>query len=216
MYPIFVILMAFAIYHSHVNPVKFEESLVAEDGFFQWTIFSTLIFASIMCFWRASILKPFRGSVFAGATIILGVIFFAFAMDEVSWFQRVFEFNSPEFFLTRNTKGQTNLHHLVLAGFYVNNIIFTIGVKILATLYFLIIPFLYPRFEKLKNFFNHYAIPIPRFTQVGAYVVLAMMVSMIKSDYKYVIFEFGFYWIFVLMMYNPLNEEIFMRKSLVR
>ena len=26
------------------------------------------------------------------------VIFFAFAMDEVSWFQRVFEFNSPEFF----------------------------------------------------------------------------------------------------------------------
>lgn len=208
--------MAFAIYHSHVNPVKFEENLVAEDGFFQWMIFSTLIFASVMCFWRASILKPFRGAIFAGASIFLGIVFLLFALDEISWGQNIFKFNSPEFFLTHNSYQKTNLHHLVLAGFYINNIVFTLGVKVLATLYFLIIPFLYPRFEKLKTFFNHYAIPIPRYTQVGAYVVLALLTGLVKSEYKHVIFEFGFYWIFVLMMYNPLNEEIFARKSLIR
>lgn len=216
MYPVFLVFMIYAIYCSRTDLIKFEDQLVAEDGLYQWLIFSTLIFASIMCFWRASILRPFRGSLFSGASSLLGIVFLLFAMDEISWMQRIFKFASPEFFLSHNTRGQTNIHHLVLAGFYLNNIIFTLGVKIIATLYFLIVPFLYPRMEKLRNFFNLYAIPIPRYTQVGAYVVLALMVGMIKSEFKYVVFEFGFYWILVLMMYNPLNDEIFSRKSLVR
>jgi hypothetical protein len=216
MYPIFVFLMVFAIYFSHHDLIKFEEQLVADDGFFQWTIFSTLIFASILCFWRASILKPFRGAVFATASITLGSIFFIFALDEISWGQRIFNFPSPIYFLEHNTHGQTNVHHLIVNGIYINNLVFTFSVKIIATLYFLIVPYLYPKVEKLKYFFNHYAIPIPRYTQVGAYLVLAIMTGFIKSEFKYVIFEFGFYWILALMMYNPLNEEIFCRKSLIR
>lgn len=216
MYPLLFLFLVFAIYSSHTNLAHFEEQLVADDGLYQWLIFSTLIFAAIMCFWRASILKPFRGTIFAAASTVLGILFLLFAMDEVSWLQRVIGFHSPEFFLTHNTHKQTNFHHLVLAGFYVNNIIFTLAVKIIATLYFLIVPFLYPKVEKLRNFFNYYAIPIPRFTQVGAYIILAILVRAVNSEFRYVVFEFGFYWILALMMYNPLNEEVFSRKSLVR
>lgn len=190
--------------------------MVAEDGFFQWMIFYTLLFASILSFYRANILKPFRGSVFSACLILGGIIFFIFAMDEISWGQRIFDFSSPHFFLTHNTKMQVNVHHLVLNGFHLNNLIFTLAIKVLATLYFLVLPFLYHKREKIKKFVNRFAIPLPRYSQTGAYLVLAVLTRFIPSEFRFVIFEFGFYWILVLMIYNPINEEVFSRKSLIR
>lgn len=218
MYPILVIFLAIAIYISRTNLSYFESAMVAEDGLFQWMIFYTLLFASVMCFYRASILKPFRGGVFAACLILSGILFLCFAMDEISWGQRIIGFKSPEFFQTHNTKMQTNIHHLVIYGFHLNNIIFTLAIKIIASLYFIVMPFFYvhSKYEKIKRFVNRFAIPLPRYTQTGAYLILAVLVSLIPSDLKYVIFEFGFYWILVLMAYNPLNDEVFSRKSLIR
>lgn len=216
MYPILVIFLILAIYVSRTDLVYFESTMVVEDGFFQWMIFYTLLFASVMCFYRASILRPFRGNVFAGCLIVTGFVFLAFALDEMSWLQRVIGFNSPPFFMTHNTRMQVNFHHLVVYGFRLNNLVFTFAIKILATLYFLVLPFFYTKLDKIKEFVNKFAIPLPRYTQTGAYIALAVLVGMIPSDFRYVIFEFGFYWILVLMMYNPLNDEIFSRISLVR
>lgn len=216
MYPVLAALIALAIYVSRTDLAYFNSQMVADDGFFQWMIFSTLIFASLMCFYRANILKPFRGAVFATCLVISGIIFLCFAMDEISWGQRIFEFKSTPFFLTHNTRGQMNIHHLVINGFHLNNIVFTVAIKILATLYFIVLPFFYPKLGKIRGLVNRFAIPLPRYTQTGAYVILALLVGLIPSDLRYVIFEFGFYWILVLMMYNPLNEEVFSRISLVR
>lgn len=216
MYPILIFFLAYAIYVSRTNLYYFESAMVAEDGFFQWMIFYTLLFASLMCFYRVGILRPFRGNVFAGCLTVTGVVFLAFALDEMSWLQRVLGFNSPHFFQVHNTKMQTNFHHLVIYGFRLNNLVFTLFIKILATLYFLVLPFFYTKLDRIKVFVNRFAIPLPRYTQIGAYLVFAGLVGLIPSDFRYVIFEFGFYWILVLMMYNPLNDEIFSRRSLVR
>jgi hypothetical protein len=216
MYPILILFLCLAINISHTNPQYFESAMVAEDGFFQWLIFYTLLFASLMCFYRASILKPFRGATFSTCLSLAGIVFLAFAMDEISWCQRIFHFSSPAYFLNHNTKMQFNFHHLVIGGFHFNNIIFTLSIKIIATMYFLVLPFFYPKLEKIKGFVNKIAIPLPRYTQTGAYIILAGLTRLIPSELRFVIFEFGFYWILVLMMYNPLNDEIFSRKSLIR
>jgi hypothetical protein len=216
MYPLLIIFLALAIYISRTHLFYFESAMVADDGFFQWMIFGTLLFASIMCFYRASLLKPFRGSVFSACLVIAGVIFLSFALDEMSWGQRVFGFATTPFFLSHNTKMQMNIHHLIVGGFHLNNIVFTFSIKFLSTLYFIVLPFFYTKLEKIKAFVNRFAIPLPRYTQTGAYIILAGLVSLIPSDFRFVIFEFGFYWILVLMMYNPLNDEVFSRISLNR
>lgn len=216
MYPILIVFLTMAIYLSRKDLYYFESAMVAQDGFFQWMTFYTILFAGIMCIYRASILKPFRGGVFAACQIAFGMVFFFFALDEMSWLQRIIGFNSPEFFQIHNTRMQVNFHHLIIYGFRLNNLIFTLAIKILATLYFLILPFLYPRLERLRNFVNKFGIPLPRYTHTGAYLALAGLVALIPSEFRYVIFEFGFYWLLVLMMYNPLNDEVFSRISLVR
>lgn len=216
MYPILLIIIFFAIYLAKTDLNYFESTLAVPGGLFQCIIFGTLLFASIMCFYRASILKPFRGGTFSFCLIIMGVIFLAFALDEVSWGQTFFGFETPEFFKTRNIKGEMNFHHLVIGGFHVNDIIFTLTIKVIATLYFLVLPFSYKRLDRLKAFVNRYAIPLPRYSHTAAYAVIAILMSFIPSNLRYIVFELCFYWILVLMMYNPLNDEIFSRVSLVR
>jgi hypothetical protein len=216
MYPVLVILIFFYMYHARNNPEFFENVLAAEGHSLQWLIISTLLFASLMCFYRASILKPFRGGVFAACSIFTGIVFFAFAMDEMSWGQIIFRYKTPEFVALRNSMGEMNIRHLVFAGFEFTDIIFTFFIKILATLYFIVLPFFYSRLDKIKNFVNRFAIPLPRYTQTAAYVIAAILMSFIPSIHRHIVFELVFYWILVLMMYNPLNEEVFSRVSLVR
>ncbi|MBY0415638.1 MAG: hypothetical protein K2Q18_15800 [Bdellovibrionales bacterium] len=216
MYPVLVILIFFYIYQARTNPGHFENVLAAEGGSLQWLIISTLLFASIMCFYRASILRPFRGGVFAACLILAGFVFMAFAMEETSWGQIIFNYQTPEFIRVRNAQGEMNIRHLVIGGFEIADIIFTLGIKILATTYFIVLPFFYSRLEKIKNFVNRFAIPLPRYTQTAAYAGAAILMSFIPSSLRHIVFEFVFYWILVLMMYNPLNDEVFSRKSLVR
>ncbi len=216
MYPILVLLIGYYTYHARINPEYFEAQLAVEGGPLHKLIIYTLLFASIMCFYRASLLKPFRGSLFSTCLVLAGFIFLGFALDETSWGQLFFKYPTPEFIKIRNSMGEMNFRHLVIAGFEVKDLIFTLSIKILATLYFIVLPFFYSRLEQIKVFVNRFAIPLPRYTQTGAYAVTALMMSAIPSSLRYLVFELVFYWILVLMMYNPLNEEVFSRKSLVR
>lgn len=216
MYPVLVVLVFFFMYHARNNSMYFENELANESGPLQWLIISTLLFAGLMCFYRASILKPFRGAVFASCLFLAGIVFFTFALDEMSWGQILFHYKTPELIAARNSMGEMNIRHLVVAGFEFTDIIFTIGIKILATLYFIVLPFFYSRLEQIKKFVNRFAIPLPRYSQTAAYAVAAILMSFIPSSLRHIVFEFVFYWILVLMMYNPLNEEVFSRVSLVR
>ena len=204
------------MYHARNNPMYFENELANEGGPLQWLIICTLFFAGLMCFYRASILKPFRGTGFASCLVLGGIVFCAFAFDEMSWGQIIFHFKTPALIAERNSMGEMNFRHLVVAGFEFTDIIFTLGIKILATLYFIVLPFFYSRLDQIKNFVNRFAIPLPRYTQTAAYVLAAILMSFIPSSLRHIVFEFVFYWILVLLMYNPMNEEVFSRVSLVR
>lgn len=216
MYPVLVVLVVYFIYTARTNVEFFEQTLTSTGGQIQWLTIATLLFASIMCFYRASILKPFRGGVFATCSVLMGIVFLIFALDEMSWGQIIFHFETPDIFKARNSHAEMNLRHLVIWGYELSDIVFTLAIKVLATLYFVILPFFYSRLEQIKKFVNRFSIPLPRYTQTGAYIVAAASMYLIPSAQRAEVFEFVFYWILVLMMYNPLNSEVFSRKSLVR
>lgn len=216
MYPVLIILVAFFLYSAKFDQEYYFNELVSVGGLVQWLTIWTLVFASIVCFYRAYILKPFRGSFFATCSIIFGFIYLIFALDEMSWGQIVFNFKSPEFFLQRNALGETNLRHLTFMGFELSDIIFTFAIKLLASLYFIVLPLTYLKVPAIKKFANRLSLPVPRYTQIAAYVIFGALMFLFPVGTKHVIFEFIFYWLLVLLMYNPLNEEVFSRKSLVR
>ena len=172
-----------------------------------------------LCFYRASILGPFKNKLFIFSLIGMGFVFVFGVGEEISWGQRIFQYETPEFFKLYNTQGELNFHNLRFGGgtpgnkgFRVNRIIFGTGLGIGVAIYFLILPLLYRKKESVKRLINKLAIPLPRNYHIIAYLILFGIVQLIPTPKKGEILEFGGCWIFLLMMFEPLNRQTFSRK----
>jgi hypothetical protein len=104
----------------HPEPPK----VSVEDGpMEQFTAYSFFL-ASVIAFWV--VWK--RGFTLRSSFLVLmGAFFFVAAGEEISWGQRIFEWDSPEVMLKYNVQGETNIHnmfgyladHLFIAGAFV-------------------------------------------------------------------------------------------------
>lgn len=80
-----------------------ESSLLPEDGLLEYLTFAVSLIASILF-----VLCSFLGNRFL---IYLGFAWFFFAMEEISWGQRIFNFNVPKFFTDNNYQQEFTLHN---------------------------------------------------------------------------------------------------------
>ena len=206
----------FGVYFSNTDLVYYEGTFVREDGLIEWLTVIALIVWVGLNFYRANILKPFRGSLFTACLIFFGCVFLFGALEEISYGQRIIGFKTPEFFMKYNSQGEFNFHNLKFGGKSVNRIIFGTLLGIGVVFYFIVMPFLYVKKEKIKKLINKYAIPVPKLFHIVAYLALALAVKFIDSPKKGEILEFGGCWIFLLMNFHPMNMEIFCRKTLER
>ncbi len=210
------IIVLLGVYFSRTNLPFYEGVFVREDSFVEWLTVLALLVGIIMNVYRAYILKPFRSPLFIFCLYAFALIFFFGLAEEISWGQRIFNIKSPEFFLKYNTQGEFNFHNLRFGNFKVNRYIFGTFLGILVGIYFLILPILYQKVEKIKELINKFALPMPQLYHIVAYLILAALVNMIDGGKKGEILEFGGCWIFLLMFFEPLNREIFSRKSFKR
>lgn len=210
------VLVLLGVYFSRTDLAFYEGVYAREDGFIEWMTVLPLLLAAVLCFHRANILKPFRGAFFSFCLVMMGFVFIFGALEEVSYAQRLIGFQTPEWFLKYNTQGEFNFHNLRFGGFKVNRYIFGTFLGILVVFYFLIMPFLYVKEGKIKRLVDKFAVPVPKLFHIAAYLLLAVCVKFIDSPKKGEILEFGGCWIFLLMSFNPLNRQLFSRKSLER
>ena len=94
------------------SPALFHE-LSLEDGLFEYGSAFLFFGCAILCVSNVMILylKKNRGYLLLLVPLSLAGIFFLIAMEEVSWFQRVFEIETPEL-LDGNLQQEMNLHNL--------------------------------------------------------------------------------------------------------
>lgn len=210
---IFVFSMAiFGQYYARTDLKFYEGAFTREDSFIEWMTVVGFLLGIFVCIYRSVILTPFRSTKFKIGLILWALLLFFGMAEEISWGQRVFGFKSPQWFLEHNTQGEFNFHNLRFGDFKVNRVIFGTFLGIIVVFYFLILPFLYRRIEKIKKFVNEWAIPVPRIYHIVAYVTLAAIAKTIPSGKKGEILEFGGVWIFTLMIFEPFNRDFFSRK----
>ncbi len=213
-------LCLLGIYYSKTDLLFFESKYVGEDGPLEWLTVVALFGGSVLCWYRARILKPFRQKRFIFGLYLASIVFFFGLGEEISWGQRIwtalFDFQVPEFFQKYNSQGETNIHNLMFGSFKINKIIFGTFLGIAIVFYFLILPVLYRKQEKVKEWVNSWALPLPKVYHIVAYVSLAIIAEFIDGGKKGEILEFGGSWIVLLMIFEPYNREMFSRKSIER
>ncbi len=201
---------------SHTSPDFFRNVYVVEDGFTEWSTVLALLIAFVVCGARLVTLwgaKPWRFIVMTG---LLALFCFFGAGEELSWGQRIFDFDSPKFFQENNAQQETGLHNLTIEigakEYKLNRIIFGTGLAVAAFFYIAVMTPLYRRNPRITQLFDSFAVPMPKLYQALGYLfVVAVAELLVDSSKRGEITEFGGSLVFMLNVTLPYNAAIFSR-----
>ena len=101
-------LLAWALLSTYRPEVYYQS--VQEDAVLEWVTFWSFAMATVV--FAAAAVGQFREGRVPWFLAGLGLFCFIFAMEEISWGQRVLGFRPPEYFLTKNYQQELNLHNL--------------------------------------------------------------------------------------------------------
>ncbi|HIM94479.1 MAG TPA: hypothetical protein EYM49_05505 [Campylobacterales bacterium] len=145
---LYLIAIATVVSTAHVTGYEtFLLTMTRENGFFEMLSVVLLFTISIYGF-----ISAFRSREIFSRVVFLSIIGFAFiaflgAMEEISWGQQLFHFESSQFFIEENLQKETNLHNFIDATIFSGVIYFSIYT------FFIFIPLLYKLFYfKLKKY----------------------------------------------------------------
>ena len=189
-----------------VNKEWFLQEYVAEDHFIEDVTLIPLAILTITCFTYLVKFARKKNLWFFLVYLFFGLASFFVLGEEISWGQRIFNFQSSEFFKEHNTQGEENIHNLLLDGEKLNIIIFTDALVAGVGIFLIVIPILYARKEKVKIFLDRSGFPIAKLYQIIA-CLLVFGLSFLAFDPKgSELLEFGGSSIFMLIILFPLNK----------
>lgn len=209
LYTVIFIFIGFGVYFSHTNLYFFDSVYTVEDGLIEWLTVVFLLLGACVCFARVFQLKGKKPTLFLACTALLGLLFIFGAGEEISWGQRIFNVETPEFFLEHNKQQETNFHNLMIGEFSVNKRIFGLLLGICVVIYVLILPVLYRKSQWVKNLVLSFGLPLPRLVHILLYLLLFIVVSNVPSGKKGELLEFGGTAIFFMIVFFPSNREVF-------
>jgi|GEM_PF-156005 len=206
--------LVFAVYLSRFNHDAFRYEFVVEDGFIEWCTVLVLFSTMLVCARRLVTLRRHRSYLFLSVTTILMLLCLFGAGEEISWGQRIFGLETPDFLSDKNAQGEIGLHNLVIEingeEVKLNKLIFGTGLALGLLIYLFIATPLYRTKPAVCAFFNSIAAPMPRNYQIVGYLLVVATVEIfIDSSKRGEMTEFAGSIIFALNVIYPYNPQIF-------
>ena len=169
-------VFAYALLAAHTDPGALDRLLV-EDGLLEWLQFLAFGLLSGVL----ALVAIERGARPGGAgrdVLVIGglsVVVALAALEEVSWFQRVLDFDSPAFFRSHNRQGETNLHNMAVAGSSVNKLILVRLIILVAIVHNLVLPILARHSARLRRWVGDWGLYIPPLSAAVPFLVLTLL-----------------------------------------
>lgn len=192
-----------------------EHWISREDGLLETGTFIALMATALLCLYRAWKLRDERNKRFIGCLVLFAGLLTFGAGEEISWGQRVFRIETPEYFQVNNAQNETNLHNLVVAGVSVNKLIFGKLLALGVVCFLIPLPILYRRSASFAKWVDRFAIPVPRTYHVVAVLVIIAVVETSPVKKRGEINEYALGSIAFLLFLNPLNRPLFLRREQV-
>lgn len=192
-----------------VDESVFNERFANEDGIVENLTTLALLCVSILCGYRLIRQWNARHGFWLAGTALFAVLFFFAAGEEISWGQRIFGWESSEYFMERNAQNETNLHNLVVGETKLNKLIFSQLLGITMGLYLLVVPLLYRRINWVRQIMDRFAVPVVHGHHILGFIMLTLVVLVIPAERKWEVYELGFGLIFFLIFLNPYNKKVF-------
>lgn len=168
-------ILALAMAWSGDNARMFK--LLHEDGLIEWMQFLcfTVIAAMLayVAFDRATRLPRQSLAVLgmAGVSLLVALA----ALEEISWFQRVLNVASPDFFVVNNRQAEMNLHNLALGKASLHKTIILKLILIVGLIHNIVLPLLARSRPGIRRFVESLGLYLPPLTASFAYIALVIL-----------------------------------------
>ncbi|MBT3980074.1 MAG: hypothetical protein HOE90_01905 [Bacteriovoracaceae bacterium] len=206
--------LGIGFYYATVDKKMFEAVYVLEDGLIEWATVGILFSGFCLCLYRVFNLRKVRRPWFLFCTLLLALIFLFGAGEEISWGQRMSSNRmASEFFVKHNTQQETTFHNLVVGGVRLNKVVFGTGLGIFMGIYLLLFGLMDHKWKKFHKFISSFAIPLPRYHHILAFILMFILVNLVPSGKKGELTEFAGSFLFLMIVLNPVNSYLFWRDS---
>lgn len=181
-------LIGLGVWLSHTNIEAYLGWYAGDHALLEWLTLASIVCAIIACFYRASILAPFRKTSFVtGLYISAGILIFFGALE---WSRRW------------GVVGD------LIPGWFVALLFFA---------YLVILPLCYLKFPKVRRRVDDWAVPLPRPYHIVFYITLIVSHYLTQaSEQRPEQLQFGACWLFFMVMMEPLNRVVFSRTTIER
>lgn len=178
-------------------------ALIREDGLVEYA--SALFWILAAIFLVIGMIRPDRNRHiyrFQYLPYVLILLFFIVsAGEEISWGQRIFGLETPEFLKTINVQDELTLHNIGSISVFSN------AFFLIAVVFFLLVPFLQARNVSIRTLVDYYSLPAPNRYAVGTFVITLGVWLFIGIRYGTLGFHpFSFY---AENFYTQMDDEIF-------
>ncbi|MEM1274042.1 MAG: hypothetical protein AAGF88_09500 [Pseudomonadota bacterium] len=160
-----VVITVIGVALAQFAPDILTQVYLVEDGVLEWLSVVLLLFLAIICLRRALGLRRIRPKAFTTALLLVALGFFFVAGEEVSWGQRIFAIETPDWLSERNQQGEFNVHNLVVGDFSVNKVIFGNLLTLVLFLYIVPLPILAHRSPRIDRMVGRIGVPLPTLLQ---------------------------------------------------
>lgn len=178
-----------------------------EDGAVEYATALGLLLCSMTFVTHAGSLRRRGLTLAAVCTAVYALLFFMGAGEEVSWGQRIFGWESGEFFLENNHQDETNLHNLVVGDLHLAKTVFGSGLTAVILLYLVALPLLYPRVGLIQRLADKFAIPVPGLRHTVLAILASLVIAVIDQSRKWEVYECIFSLLMLAIIVAPQNRE---------
>lgn len=186
---------------------EFAAGFAIEDGPVEWGTAVFLFLSAIVLFRNSGALWSKRGTAAALITGFYGILFIFGAGEEISWGQRVFGWESGEFFMEHNAQNETTLHNLVVGEQQLVKTVFGPMLTLVLLLYLVVFPLLYPRAGWARRLARGLVVPVPGGRHVFLAVLASVVIVAVGLERKWEVYEFVFSLLTCSIFLQPRNAD---------
>ena len=161
---ILLILQTFYLYY--FQPVEYVK-LIQEDLLGEWVTFLSFFFA---CFFFGFLFFKSTPKIKGIWFLLIAIASIFIAMDEISWGQRLFRINLPQYFADKNFQGEMNFHNI--QGFMADQWTIMKIVGIIFIFYGLFLPVVTHLSTGIDNLRKKIFIPVPPLSLSPLFVIV--------------------------------------------
>jgi len=188
----------------------FELGFGAEDGPVEYFTAIGLLLSCLILIWYTVSMVRFGRYASAAPLGLYALAFLFGAGEEISWGQRIFSWQTGDFFMEHNRQLETNLHNIVVGENQLAKTLFGSVLTTVILLYLLALPLLYPRVTLIARLTDAIMLPLPGMRHaVVALVASILIATVIDVPRKWESYEFIFSLITMSIFLAPGNAHRF-------